>query len=75
MGNGQSREASVLEALSGTAAGFVLSLGLQRALFPALGHELLLVENLLVSTVFTTASLLRGYAIRRLFNALREDLP
>ena len=54
---------------------FVLSLGLQRALFPALGHELLLVENLLVSTVFTTASLLRGYAIRRLFNALREDLP
>jgi hypothetical protein len=66
----QTRELSLLEALSGTATGFVISLLLQRLLFPALGHDLVLSENLLVSTVFTLASVGRSYAIRRLFVAL-----
>lgn len=70
MAGGQSREGSALEAVTATATGFVLSVALQRVLFPALGHDLLLSENILVSTVFTIASLLRGYAIRRLFNAM-----
>ena len=58
-----------------TGTGFLLSLWVQRLLFPALGHDLVLSENLLVSTVFTTLSLLRGYGVRRLFNALRDRLP
>jgi hypothetical protein len=32
-------------------------------------------ENILVATVFTTASLLRGYTLRRLFNHLRDRIP
>ncbi|MCB6177618.1 hypothetical protein LHP98_05680 [Rhodobacter sp. Har01] len=70
----QSRSASALEAATNTAVGFLLSLMLQQALFPALGHDLTLRDNLLVATAFTTLSLLRGYGVRRLFNALREDL-
>lgn len=66
----QSRCFSLIEAVAGTATGFVISLILQRLLFPALGADLTLPENLLVSTVFTLASVGRSYAIRRLFVAL-----
>lgn len=72
MGRGQSREASALEALTGTVLGFVLATWTQQLLFPALGHDLTLPENALVAAVFTALSLLRGYLLRRLFNALWE---
>ena len=75
MNPGQSREASILEAVAGTASGFLLSIWVQMLIFPALGHDLSLAENLLVSAVFTVVSLLRGYAVRRVFNALRDQWP
>jgi hypothetical protein len=70
MAAGQSREASALEALTGTAVGFALSIGVQRLLFPSLGHDLSLSDNALVATVFTILSLSRSYLLRRLFNAV-----
>jgi hypothetical protein len=72
---GQSRSASILETVFGTATGFVLSVWVQRLLFPALGHDLALGENMLVASVFTAVSLLRGYMVRRVFNALRDRVP
>ena len=66
----QSRCLSLIEAVAGTATGFVISLILQRLLFPVLGADLTLPENLLVSTVFTFASVVRVYVIRRVFNAI-----
>lgn len=72
---GQSRSAAFLESLTGTTAGFLLSVWVQRLLFPALGHDLSLRENLAVASVFTGLSILRGYAVRRVFNALRDQLP
>ena len=75
MANGQSRSASLFETLTGTVTGFVLSVCVQRALFPALGHDLALAENIVVAFVFTAVSILRGYTVRRLFNALRDQLP
>jgi hypothetical protein len=47
----------------------------QRLLFPALGHDIALTENMVVASVFTGVSLLRGYVVRRTFNALRDQLP
>lgn len=75
MMSGQSRRTSLVETLAGTASGFLLSLWLQHLLFPALGHEMALRDHMLVASVFTVASLLRGYALRRLFNALRDTMP
>lgn len=72
MARGQSRSASVLEALTGTVVGFLLAIWVQRLLFPALGHDLALAENALVAAVFTVLSLTRSYALRRLFNAIGE---
>lgn len=52
--------------------GFALSILLQRLLFPSLGHDLSLTDNALVATAFTALSLLRGYALRRLFNQIGD---
>ena len=75
MTTGQSPSASAFESLTGTVVGFLLSLWAQRLLFPALGHDLVLAENAMVATEFTLLSFLRGYGLRRLFNALQDRLP
>ena len=75
MAVGQSRSASAFETLTSTVLGFLLSIWVQRLLFPALGHDLALTENMVVASVFTGVSLLRGYVVRRTFNALRDQLP
>jgi hypothetical protein len=75
MANGQSRSASLFETLTTTVMGFILSVAVQRALFPAMGHDFGFAENMVVASVFTAVSILRGYAIRRTFNALRDQLP
>jgi ABC-type spermidine/putrescine transport system permease subunit II len=72
---GQSRGASLFEALTSTVLGFILSVAVQRALFPAMGHDFALTENLVVASVFTAVSILRGYTVRRVFNALRDQVP
>jgi hypothetical protein len=72
---GQSRSASFFETLTSTLLGFVLSVMVQRLLFPAMGHDFGFAENMVVATVFTAVSILRGYTVRRVFNALRDQLP
>jgi hypothetical protein len=67
---GQSHLDSAIEAVAGTVTGFVLSMILQRALFPALGHNFGFGENLLIATAFTLLSVARSYWMRRLFNWL-----
>lgn len=75
MSPGQSRSASLFGTLTGTAAGFRLSVWVQRLLFPSLGQELLLAQNLLAASVFAAVSLIRSCIVRRRFNACRDALP
>lgn len=75
MADGQSRSASFFETLTSTVTGFILSVVVQRALFPAMGHDFAFAENMVVASVFTAVSILRGYTVRRVFNALRDQLP
>ncbi len=75
MAAGQSRSASFFETLTSTLLGFVLSVVVQRILFPAMGYDLAFAENMVVASVFTAVSILRGYTVRRVFNALRDQLP
>ncbi len=70
MAVGQSRSASFFEALTSTILGFLLAVWVQRLLFPTLGQDLSLTDNALVASVFTLLSLLRGFALRRVFEVV-----
>lgn len=64
----QSRTHSAIESALNIAVGFVISLGLTATVMPAFGHHVSFSENMAITSIFTVASLLRSYALRRLFN-------
>jgi hypothetical protein len=47
------------------------SLLIQLAIYPALGIPVKFNQNLIITTVFTLASIGRGYVIRRMFNFIK----
>ena len=63
----QTRSMSLVESVANTGAGFLVSLLIQITLFSMMGIETTTTQNLLMSGVFTLASLVRGYLMRRLF--------
>jgi len=63
----QTRRMSLVESIANTGAGFLVSLVLQISLFYFMSIETTTSQNLLMSGVFTVASLVRGYLMRRLF--------
>ena len=67
----QSKRGSLIEAMTNTFVGYVLAVATQFAVFPAFGLHVGMVENLGLGLVFTAVSLIRGYALRRLFNRCR----
>jgi hypothetical protein len=71
----QSRSASLLEAVVNVVAGYALAVLVQLLVFPVFGMHPTLVQNLKIGLIFTAVSLLRGYAIRRLFERHRSAPP
>ena len=67
----QSRTASLVEAAANVVAGYGTALLVQLIAFPVFGFYPTLAENLRIGLIFTAASLLRSYAIRRRFEARR----
>ena len=68
----QSRAMSVVEATASTAIGFAVSLGVWRwVVRPLFGIEGNVGDDLAITMIFTIASILRGYGVRRLFEAAR----
>ena len=67
----QTRRHSALEAIVNTAVGYALAVLTQMAVFPQFGITLPLGQNLAVGGIFTLLSLVRGYALRRAFEAWR----
>ena len=62
---------SAAEALANVAVGYGAALATQVAVFPMFGLQASLGDNLAIGAVFTVVSLVRSYAIRRLFERLR----
>ena len=71
MSRTQSRCGSVMEAFANVIAGYGLSVALQLVVFPAFGLHPSLSQSLKIGLSFTLLSVLRSYAIRRLFERLR----
>lgn len=74
-GMGQSRLMSLVEAVANVGLGFVLAVLTQLAVLPWFGVRLTLGANMLLSVAFTVVSVVRAYALRRLFERLRTKWP
>jgi hypothetical protein len=69
----QSRRQSLIEALVNVGLGYGLAVGLQLLLFPAFGLQATLAQNLKIGLWFTGLSILRSYALRRLFGRFHRE--
>ena len=67
----QSRLMSMVESLANVLVGYVVAVVTQMAVFPLFGLALTVTENLLIGLIFTAVSIVRSYALRRGFEALR----
>lgn len=67
----QSRLMSLLESLTNVLVGYGVAVATQMAVFPLFGLALTVTENLLIGLIFTAVSIVRSYALRRGFEALR----
>lgn len=67
----QSSTMSLVEALSNIAFGFAIALLVQVAVFPRFGIFVSASDNLQIAIIFTAVSVLRTFALRRLFEAVR----
>ena len=65
---GQSRRMSAAEAVMGTAIGFAVSLALTFTVLPAFGYHVSAPDAWGITAIYTAASILRGYVVRRAFN-------
>lgn len=67
----QSRIMSLVEAATNVVVGYVLAIATQIVVFPWFGIETVLAEHLTIGLAFVGVSLVRGYLLRRLFEAIR----
>lgn len=67
----QTRRGSLCETITGTAIGFTISLLIYQFVITPLQLPPGWSSSALVTIIFTVVSILRGYALRRLFNKLR----
>lgn len=63
----QSKKFSLIESITNTIVGFIVSLLIQLAIYPIMDIPVTFSQNIIITFVFTIASILRGYLIRRLF--------
>ncbi len=69
----QSRLQSFLESCVNVAIGYTVALLTQLAVFPLFGMKVSLEANFAIGGIFTVVSLVRSYAVRRLFNYLHRS--
>lgn len=68
----QSRKASLAEAITNVVVGYWIAVAVQSVVFPLLGIRVSFSENIFIGAVFTAVSILRSYALRRLFERFRK---
>ena len=69
----QSRRASLTEATTNMLVGYCVAIAAQVVIFPLFGIYASASEHLAIGALFTAVSLVRSYALRRLFETLRVN--
>ena len=64
----QTKRQSVIESITQTIIGMVVSLCIQLIIYDVLNIKVTFTQNLIITFVFFIASIVRGYIIRRIFN-------
>jgi len=64
----QTKVESLIETVTNTAIGFVIAFCLWPIVAWLVGYDYSTGTNLLITSIFTVASIVRGYIIRRWFN-------
>ena len=67
----QTRSMSAIEAFTSTAVGFVVSWALTITVLPLFGYAVTMGHSIGITAIYTAASIVRGYLIRRAFNGTR----
>ena len=67
----QSRLMSLVESLANVLVGYFVAVATQMMVFPLFGLAVTVSDNLLIGLIFTAVSIVRSYALRRGFEALR----
>jgi len=70
----QSRLMSLAESVANVVVGYGIAVMTQILVFPWFGLNATLSGNLAMGGIFTVASILRSYTLRRLFEALRPRI-
>jgi hypothetical protein len=66
----QSRTMSFVEATTNVIVGYLLAVLTQITVFPMLGLQVSIGDNLLIGAIFTAVSIVRSFTLRRLFEAM-----
>jgi len=66
----QSKKHSVLESITNVIVGLIVSFLIQLWIYPLLKIPVTLNQNIIITLVFFLASFIRGYVVRRIFNAI-----
>lgn len=66
---GQPRTHSMIESIANVAIGLGVAVATQIAIFPMFGIVIPMSSNLAIAAIFTVVSIIRSYAVRRMFNA------
>lgn len=69
----QTKKLSLVESITNTFIGLFVSFIIQIIIYPVMGIPVKLHQNIIITFVFTFASICRGYIVRRLFNKIRHD--
>ena len=68
----QSRLMSLVEAVANVMIGYGVAVITQILIFPIFGLHTTLAQNLKMGAIFTVVSIARSFALRRIFERLRE---
>ena len=67
----QSRLMSLVESVANVIVGYGVAVATQILIFPIFGLHTTLAQNLKMGAVFTVVSIVRSFALRRCFEAMR----
>jgi hypothetical protein len=67
----QSKKMSFYESLTNVSVGYIFAVASQLIIFPLFGIYLPLADNLIIGLYFTVLSIVRSYALRRVFNRIK----